>query len=207
MARDVGARGHFFDAGSYDMMRSKGIGHFKSDPKESANFDNGNTCNYCHEKGHWKADCAVLKAKTRRVKANVRLVAFAAPVKDCVSELLTPHTCESQVLESYAPFIRGGSVSLVGSNVEVPIKILRDTGAYNSYIVDTILAFSVDTFTDGLVLSQRMGLSIFPSTITQDGFELSTGSGCGSCRCVTSVAYSRHTPYFGEWLGWKQSLD
>lgn len=94
VARDIGARGHCFDAGSFDMMRSKGIGHFKPDLKASANFDNGNICNYCHEKGHWKADCAVLKAKTSGVKANVKPVAFAAPVKACVSELLTPHTCE-----------------------------------------------------------------------------------------------------------------
>uniref|UniRef100_A0A8P4K9M3 SCAN box domain-containing protein n=1 Tax=Dicentrarchus labrax TaxID=13489 RepID=A0A8P4K9M3_DICLA len=138
MARDVGERGHCFDAVPFDMTRSKRIGHFKPELNASANFENGNTCNYSHKKGHWKADCAVLKAKTRGVKAIVRPVAFAAPVKVCVSELLTPHTCESQVLEAYAPFIRGGSVSLVGSDVEVPIKILRATGVYSSYIVDSV---------------------------------------------------------------------
>ena len=95
----------------------------------------------------------MLKDETRGLNANVRPVAFAVPVKDCVSELLTPHTCESQVLEAYGPFIHGGSVSLLGSDVEVPINILRDTGAYSSYIVDSILSFSRDTFT---------GLSVFP---------------------------------------------
>lgn len=50
----------------------------------------------------------------------------------------------------------------VGSDVEVPIKILRDTGAYNSYIVDSILPFSGDTFTGDSVLSRGMGLSVFP---------------------------------------------
>ena len=90
VARDgVGVRGHCFDTVPFDMTRSKRIGHFKLELKASANYDSGNISNYCHEKGHWKTDCAVLKARTRGVKANVRPVAFAAPVKDCVSELLT----------------------------------------------------------------------------------------------------------------------
>lgn len=47
------------------------------------------------EKGHWTADCAVLKAKNKGRKVSVKPAAFAAPVKDCcVSEVFTPHTCE-----------------------------------------------------------------------------------------------------------------
>ena len=62
------------------------------------------------------------------MKTNDKPAAFAAPVKDC-SEVLTSHTCELDVLAAYGPFIRDWSVSLVGSDVKVPIQILRDTGA------------------------------------------------------------------------------
>lgn len=46
--------------------------------------------------------------------------------------------------EGYKPFILQGSVSLMGENVDqVPIKILRDTGANQSLMLHSILPFSV----------------------------------------------------------------
>ncbi|CAJ1087102.1 uncharacterized protein LOC117532417 [Xyrichtys novacula] len=86
--RDVfGGRGNYSDNVSAEMQRSKKV-LLKSDFKTYGNADSGNLCNYCHEKGHWKADCPVLKAKTRGMRAKP--AAFAAPVQSCsVSEVGT----------------------------------------------------------------------------------------------------------------------
>lgn len=73
---------------------------------------------------------------------------------------IPPASCEPGVLAAYAPFIRDGFVSLVGSDVKVPIKILRDTGAYESYIVDSVLPLSEKTDTGDCILNRGMGLTI-----------------------------------------------
>ncbi len=45
-------------------------------------FDSGRTCNYCLGKGHWKAECPVLKLKNKSQPSHrpIKLVALAAPV-------------------------------------------------------------------------------------------------------------------------------
>ncbi|XP_033969836.1 uncharacterized protein LOC117469516 [Trematomus bernacchii] len=48
------------------------------------------------------------------------------------------------------------------SDVRVPIKILRDTGAFDSYIVDSVLLLSGESDTGDTVLSWGMGLKVFP---------------------------------------------
>lgn len=55
-----------------------------------------------------------------------------------------------------------GFVSLVGSEEKVPVKILRDSGALDSFIVASVLPFSVDTATGDFVLVKGMGLNVFP---------------------------------------------
>ncbi len=165
VARDgFAGRGNGSDA-SFDMCCAKKVG-LRSDMKVGGTSDSGNICNYCHEKGHWKAECPVLKAKSKGMRTSVKPAASVAPVKDCcVSEVLTSHSGELDVLAAYAPFIRDGFVSLVGSDVRVPIKILRDTGAYDSYIVDSVLPLSGETDTGDRVLSCGMGLRILPVSL------------------------------------------
>lgn len=47
--------------------------------------------------------------------------------------------------ESFSAFLSDGCVSLVGSASSVPIKILKDTAAFNSYIMSTVLPFSQES--------------------------------------------------------------
>lgn len=99
------------------------------------------------------------------MRANVKPAAFAAPatsVTGGVPEIFASHSCEPGVLTAYAPFIRDGFVSCVGSEVKVPVKILRDTGPYDSYVVDSIPPLSGETDTGDCVLSRGMGLKILP---------------------------------------------
>ena len=52
----------------------------------------------------------------------------------CVTPTFGPNKDASVVaLNSYRPFIMQGSVSLVQGGEEVPVTILRDTGAFHSF--------------------------------------------------------------------------
>lgn len=56
---------------------------------------------------------------------------------------------------SYAPFITDGFVSMVGqknSDEKVPVKILRETGASETFILESILSFSESSSTGNDVL-------------------------------------------------------
>ena len=57
---------------------------------------------------------------------------------------------------NYTPFVSVGFVSLVGDSHRVPVKILRDTGASESFIHQAVLSSASDT--DSAVLIQGIGL-------------------------------------------------
>ena len=44
----------------------------------------------------------------------------------------------------------------------MPVKILRDTGAFDSYIVSSVLPFSQETDTGDYVLMRGMDLTVLP---------------------------------------------
>lgn len=60
----------------------------------------------------------------------------------------------------YFPFVTDGLVSLVGSSIQVPVKILRDTGASESFILESVLPFSTDSSTGNNVLVRGIGLQV-----------------------------------------------
>lgn len=53
-------------------------------------------------------------------------------------------------------------MSLVGSGIQVPVKILQDTAAYNSFIVGSVMPFSAETDTGDVVLSRGLVLTVLP---------------------------------------------
>lgn len=88
--------------------------------------------------------------------------AMAAPVAGAVKQsgdvpssvLLNPD------LKSFLPFVSKGHVSLVGSHYKVPV-MLRDTAAFDSFIVGSTLPFSDETDTSSFVPVRGMGMSVF----------------------------------------------
>ncbi len=128
--------------------------------------DKSDRCAYCHLKGHWKKDCLALKEKLMRVKFEHKPVLVVSSVQTDESD---GYTDSSQKLEKsvalcndgdvgYAPFITEGYVSLIGSTEKVPIRILRDTGASESFILESVLPFSQETDTGNRVLIRGIGL-------------------------------------------------
>ena len=67
-------------------------------------------------------------------------------VKSCIEDEISPNT-ESDYMENYKPFISEGVVSLVGDeNSSQKVKILRDTGATQSLMLDSVLPLTEKKF-------------------------------------------------------------
>ena len=84
--------------------------------------------------------------------------------KSCIEDEISPNT-ESDYMENYKPFISEGVVSLVGDeNSSQKVKILRDTGATQSLMLDSVLPLTENSFTgaDVLISGVEMGVLEVP---------------------------------------------
>ena len=73
-------------------------------------------------------------------------------VKSCTEDKISPET-ESDCMENYKPFISKRVVSLVGDESSSQrVKILRDTGATQSLMLDSVLPLTENSFTGANVL-------------------------------------------------------
>ena len=80
--------------------------------------------------------------------------------KSCIEDEISPNT-ESDYMENYKPFISEDVVSLVGDeNSSQKVKILRDTGATQSLMLDSVLPLTENSFTDANVLISGVEMGI-----------------------------------------------
>ncbi|KAJ8041519.1 hypothetical protein HOLleu_12356 [Holothuria leucospilota] len=99
------------------------------------------TCGFCHKKGHTMANCFTLaKLKETETASNALANAENSPE---VVVTLRPNS-KDQIKEEYLPFVSEGFISLDGNSAHPPvkIKILRDTGATQSLLLDGVLPLS-----------------------------------------------------------------
>ncbi len=61
-------------------------------------------------------------------------------------------------LRSFLPFMSKGYVLLVGSSDKMPVVILRDTAAYDSFILESVLPFLGKTDTGAFIPVRGMGM-------------------------------------------------
>ena len=108
-------------------------------------------CFYCKKNGHVMADC------WKREKKNVRPNSLAVPhhVQPTSGSGNVPLSPERQ----FNPFVSKGTVSLSRDGEQVPITILRDTGATQTLIVEGALPLSRETATGATMLIQGVGLA------------------------------------------------
>lgn len=130
--------------------------------KTTSDYDN---CNYCLGKGHWKSNCPVLKSKFVRhaYSAKPAVLATSVPVLNQEGtlkgiSLLAPKDVEDHQ-QLFEPFISNGFVSLPGSVEKVAVKILRDTGSSESFILESVLPFSTESHTGSSLLIRGIGLN------------------------------------------------
>ena len=80
--------------------------------------------------------------------------------KSCIEDKISPNT-ESDYMENYKPFISEGVVSLVGDeNSSQKVKILRDTGATQSLMLDSVLPLTEKSFTGANVLISGVEMGV-----------------------------------------------
>ncbi len=136
---------------------------FQSENISNGSRDSDRFCHYCHKRGHWKSDCYMLKPKPKPVTGagGVKGSGLAVPVcsSNASSSVQIKNPC-SAVLESYQPFVKTGFVSLVGGDAKVPVKILRDTGAFDPFILAEVLPFSRESELGSSVPVRGMGLNV-----------------------------------------------
>ena len=119
-------------------------------------------CHYCQQSGHWKNECPALRGRGGG-SANVRPTALAAQAPGCSKGVRDPGvlgSCTSGRGE-YLPFITDGFFSLVGGGVQVLVKILRDTGASETFVLQSVLPFSPVSDTGTRILVCGIGLNTF----------------------------------------------
>lgn len=133
---------------------------FEKSPKNLAtaipNQGDSRECFYCRETGHLIAGCPVLKRKNQSPNSLApKSVGFACAASSPVG-LNGPG-----VDAGYVPFVSSGVVFLTGQeSVKVPIRILRDTGSAQSFVLGKMLPFSKDSYWGSDVLVQGIELGI-----------------------------------------------
>ncbi|XP_055721489.1 uncharacterized protein LOC129813225 [Salvelinus fontinalis] len=128
------------------------------DSRDKADFGQG--CHYCQGSGHWKNECPLLRSKGAYAKSKP--TALAAPVLHQFIHDSLPQVQEHvkvHIDPDYLPFITEGFVSMLGSKELVPVKILRDTGASESFVLESVLPFSAETDSGNSVLIRGIGLN------------------------------------------------
>lgn len=132
----------------------------KSPPKPGAGSSESRACFYCHTAGHVISVCPVLQRKDNQNPKSPKSkpVGFIQSVSPSFSPVTT-EAVSRETVENFGPFLLDGFVSLSGQdNDQVPITILRDTGASQSLILRDVLPFSEKSFlgADCLVLGVEM---------------------------------------------------
>lgn len=124
-------------------------------------------CFYCHKAGHVIADCLTLKRKQPQTVKQPKGVGLIQTVPLPVSVQPTVFDHDSPD-PSYKPFILDGLVSLTSDKKDqCKVKILRDTGAAQSFILSDVLKFSNDSFCGSSVLVQGIEMGFVPVPLHQ----------------------------------------
>ena len=114
---------------------------------------------YCKRKGHVLSECWALEKK----KANNPVMTFS---KEKQPLLQAKQQCQLEgrvmpevLLEEEHPFVSEGCASLTKEDTQVSVKILRDTGALQSLMLQNVLPLSNKTLMDANVLIQGVELN------------------------------------------------
>uniref|UniRef100_A0A8C6PMF9 SCAN box domain-containing protein n=1 Tax=Nothobranchius furzeri TaxID=105023 RepID=A0A8C6PMF9_NOTFU len=119
---------------------------------------------FCHKVGHIVSECWALKRKQKpqgpKPTKGVNLIKTLGP-SPLPTALEEPDVC-------FKPFIFDGFVSLTGQQEDQkPVKILRDTGGSQSFILSDCLPFSSNSSCKASTIVQGIGMDYVPVPLQQ----------------------------------------
>ena len=118
----------------------------------------GPICNYCKKPRHMIATCFKLKKKEKEAVADACVKHIETSVKTQglinTNEVLVE---SDEVRKGYDHFVTEGLVALKEGSTMVPIKVLRDTGASQTLILDSVLKFGEESDTGEVNYIQGVG--------------------------------------------------
>ncbi|KAK0141027.1 Retrovirus-related Pol polyprotein from transposon opus [Merluccius polli] len=112
--------------------------------------------NYCKKPSHIVADCLALKKRNAKGTGLITTKRDSLPAPSVGKKV---NECDQS--EGYEPFVRLGYVSLPGSNKQ-PVRILCDTGASQSMMLEGILPLSDKNALGSNVLVRGIGMTFIP---------------------------------------------
>ncbi|CAI5695146.1 unnamed protein product [Oreochromis niloticus] len=125
--------------------RKQSLGWWRRGNSAAARAAVPRACFYCHGFGHLIIACPALKRKEARGAAasgGVGLIE-TAPSSGLPSPDVGGSVLGGGVDPQFSPFVSRGFVSLTGEETDrVPVTILRDTGAYHSFLLESVLPLS-----------------------------------------------------------------
>uniref|UniRef100_UPI00358FFF31 uncharacterized protein n=1 Tax=Myxine glutinosa TaxID=7769 RepID=UPI00358FFF31 len=114
-------------------------------PRQTPSFSSGPTCAFCKKPGHLMSSCYLMKRDNPERSPTITTPNAMASVRN-------------RHQKGYQPFISEGFVSLDGASTNWrPVRILRDTGAHQSLMLEGILPWSEETATGDSVRLQGIG--------------------------------------------------
>lgn len=122
-------------------------------------------CFYCHKMGHLIAECDVLKRKQPVPKPK-----GVGLIKTIHVQNSSPASLSSVVLppvapdECFKPFIFEAFVSVPGEDKQI-VKVLRDTGGSQSFILSRVLPLGTKTDCHTSAIVKGIGLSYVPAPL------------------------------------------
>ncbi|KAK7166228.1 hypothetical protein R3I93_006107 [Phoxinus phoxinus] len=156
--------------------------------KENVNFSDSRTkwvptspkpnreCSYCHKIGHIMSECRTLKRKQERQDSSSFHTRGSVLVKTLSPSMsvspATPDRC-------FQPFIFDGFVSLDEKNeIRKPVRILRDTGGSQSFILSDVLNFCADSACNTSAIVQGIEMGFVPVPLHHVYVSSDLASGC-----------------------------
>lgn len=147
-------------------------------------------CFYCLDPGHIISDCRAWEQKT----ANARPKNVA--VVQSVPELFAADT------SSYLPFLLAGYMSLADSSVVECVRILRDTGSAQSFILDGVLPFSDASYTGENVLVRGIEMSCVSIPLHTVNLKSDLVTGLVQLGVCKKIASRQRQSYIGKLSCW-----
>ena len=148
---------------SKQNSRSPPVKGFMSSQKSGQSdntFNSGSApqCVYCKKRGHVVSECFKLKRKQEldQIKASAFLsnLKYNQPLVCSLPDNQVSKSSSVDFMEEYKPFMSQGFVSINDSSTDIPIQILRDTGASQTILLEGVLPLSEKTFTGKSLLLQ-----------------------------------------------------